>query len=120
MTDSSTRPPTPPKSTAHSTVALQLFDVLCPGVCIMTEDVMNNASFMSCVKSTQAPILFIAHLRKQYTMIKQRERQSALKRELEDIDVAISAVVNETKKAADVKLNPSLGLIGRSRQTVCI
>ena len=33
----------------HSTVALQLFDVLCPGVCIMTEDVMNNASFMSCV-----------------------------------------------------------------------
>ena len=48
----------------HSTVALQLFDVLCPGVCIMTEDVMNNASFMSCVKSAQAPILFIAHLRK--------------------------------------------------------
>ena len=54
-------------------------------------------------------------------MIKQLERQSVLKRELEDIDVAaISAVVNETKKAADVKLNPSLGLIGRSRKIVCI
>ena len=36
----------------HSTVALQLFDVLCPGVCIMTEDVMNNASFMSCEVSS--------------------------------------------------------------------
>ena len=113
--DSSTRPPTPPMSTAHSTVAIQLFDVLCPGVCIMTEDVMNNASFMSCVKSAQAPILYFAHLRKQYTMNKQRERQSALKRELEDIDAAISAIVKETKKDADMKLNPSLGLEGLAK-----
>ena len=43
-------------------------------------------------------------------MYKQRERQSALKRELEEIDAAISAVVDEIKKAADVKLSPSLGL----------
>ena len=101
------RPSMPPMSTVHD---VQLFAVLCPGVCILTEDVMNNASFMSCVKSAQTPILYFDHLRKQYTMYKQRERQSALKRELEEIDAAISAVVNEIKKAADVKLSPSLGL----------
>ena len=102
------RPSTPPTSTVHD---VQLFAVLCPGVCILTEDVINNASFMSCVKSAQTPILYFDHLRKQYTMYKQRERQNALKRELEEIiDAAISAAVNEIKKAADVKLSPSLGL----------
>ena len=101
------RPSTPPMSTVHD---VQLFAALCPGVCILTEDVMNNASFMLCVKSAQTPILYFDHPRKQYTMYKQRERQSALKRELEEIDAAISAVVNEIKKAANVKLSSSLGL----------
>ena len=85
----------------------------------MTEDVMNDASFMSCVKSAQTPILHFDHLRKQYTMYKQRERQSALMRELEEIDAAISPVVNEIKKAAEKAMSIPPWL-GNSRQIVLI
>ena len=58
------RPSTPPMSTVHD---VQLFAVLCPGVCILTEDVMNNASFVSCVKSAQTPILIISEKSTQCT-----------------------------------------------------
>ena len=88
------KPSMPPMSTVHD---VQLFAVLCPGVCILTEDVMTNVSFILCVKSIQTPILYFDHLRNQYTMYKQRERLSVLKREPEEIDAAISAVVNEIK-----------------------
>ena len=88
----------------------KLFDVLCPTVPIMTEDIKNNQSFISCVKSAEPAVLYFVNLKKQYTHSKQRERQTALRKDLEAIDADIAMVVDNVKKISELKLNPSLGL----------
>ena len=67
----------------------KLFDVLCPTVPVMTEDIKNNQSFMSCVKSAEPAVLYFVNLKKQYTHSKQRERQTVLRKDLEAIDADI-------------------------------
>lgn len=88
----------------------KLFEVLSPGVDFLTEDVKNNSSFMTCVKSVEASILYFMHLREAYSHSKQRDRQTVLRRNLEAIDGKIAAVVDDIKKVSEIKLNSSLGL----------
>ena len=73
----------------------------------MTEDIKNNLSFMSCVKSAEPAVLYFVNLKKQYTHSKQ---QTALRKDLEAIDADIATVVDNVKKISELKLNPSLGL----------
>ena len=88
----------------------KLFEVLCPGLDFLTEDVRNNSSFMTCVKSVEEPILYFMHLREVYSHNKQRDRQTVLRRNLEAINGKIATVANDIKKVSEIKLNSSLGL----------
>ena len=97
----------------------KLFEVLCPGVDFLTEDVRNNQSFMTCVKSVEASILYFMHLSQEYSHSKQRVRQTVLRKNLEAINGKIATVVDDIKKVSEIKLSSSLGLDTLAQTCAC-
>ena len=93
------------------TSGVKLFDVICPETEILTEDVMANSSFVSCVQSAQSVILYYLHLKHQYTSKIIRRRKSALQSRLSLVDAKVSSIVSlVNQEVATVKITPSLGL----------
>ena len=84
--------------------------MICPETEILTEDVMANSSFVSCVQSAQSVILYYLHLKHQYTSKIIRRRKSALQSCLSLVDAKVSSIVSLVKEVATVKITPSLGL----------
>ena len=93
----------------HRFKASKLFDALCPGLNVLTDDVAKNASFMSCVKASEGSILHFMKLRSMYAA-KNRVRKTQLKKDLEKVDAAIISVQHITRKVSSISVNPSISL----------
>ena len=86
------------------------FDALCPGLNVLTDDVVKNTSFMSCIQASEGSILHFMKLRSMYTAKKQRDRETQLKKDLEKVDAAIISVQHIARKVSLISVNPSIGL----------
>lgn len=76
----------------------------------MTDDVINNKSFLQCVASTQSSILFFLELRDQYKAQIRKQRRSRLQRNLEALDCMIEKIHDLITKACKIVVSPSVGL----------
>ena len=108
QTPSSSSAPEP--ACSRTSASVTLFDVLCPGTEFLTEDVINNESFMKCVSSSQDSILYFLHLRESYTANQQKGRRSNLRSELQVIQGTIDEIVSQVKEASKLKISTSIGI----------
>ena len=58
-----------------------LFQSLCPSHSLLTDDVVNNQAFMSCVQSSQSAIMYYLKLRNQYYAQSRKQRKSLLRKD---------------------------------------
>ena len=66
------------QSVAKKCDADALFQSLCPSHSLLTDDVVNNQAFMSCVQSSQSSIMYYLKLRNQYHAQSRKRRKSSL------------------------------------------
>ena len=97
---------------------MEIFNVLCPGVHLLTDDVRNNKSFMTCVQASEQSLLYFTRLKERYFAKQRRERNSKLKKSLDEIEVTINAIKTQIKEASKMNIDPSIGIDRLARTCV--
>ena len=97
---------------------MEIFDVLCPGVHLLTDDVRNNKSFMTCVQASEQSLLYFIRLKERYFAKQRRERNSKLKKSLDEIEVTINVIKTQIKEASKMNIDPSIGIDRLARTCV--
>ena len=85
-----------------------LFNVLCPEIDFLTDNVRNNKAFMTCVKSSEQSLLYFLNIRDKYLAKQIRDRPSNLKTCLNKIQKSINAIISLFEEASKLNINLSV------------
>ena len=79
-----------------------LFQSVCRSHSLLTDDVVNNQAFMSCVQSSQSFIMYYLKLRNQYHTQSHKQRKSSLQQEIEKVDTRIKSLIDLIARACKI------------------